>query len=421
MKGFLCAAFILAGCSFAVAQAKYQVLYNFGANPNDGFGAGGSLAFDSSGNLYGTTSEGGEAGHGTVYQLSPAQNGSWTETILYSFCSNGYPVCPDGYQPNTVVVDAAGRIFGTAPIGGDDECLNGHFTTGCGVVFELSPPTQPSGTWTYSVLYTFTGLSDGGFPDAPLLIDAAGNLYGTTAGGGMYAQNAGQGTVFRLKPSMNDSWTESVLYTFCKSGYPTCADGASPNGLVFDSSGNLYGTTAGGGIEQYTVTWGVAYKLFPDGSQEVLHTFGPHLGGDPYEPVVLDAAGNAYGVLGCGGPYAHNGQCGYGGLFRLSSKSGYRQTSLFFDKNNGWGPMGVLLQHGALYGTTYSGGDFVAGTFFEIKRNAKHVIYNFCPNYDCSTGGPPSGDIIADTAGNMYGVTNSGGTYGLGVVYEITP
>src|SRR5271168_3708065 len=178
-------------CGLALGQT-YKVLWSFGGAPNDGAVSKGSLISDSAGNLYGTTSAGGDStapvcfgGCGTIFELSPNGDGTWSEVVLYSFCANysGF-TCPDGASPEAgLVFDSKGNIYGTTSQGGIQCALN---SAGCGAVFELSPPALPGGNWTESVLHTFCSnynnsqCLDGNFPSSPLTIDASGNLYGTT-------------------------------------------------------------------------------------------------------------------------------------------------------------------------------------------------------------------------------------------------
>lgn len=205
---------------------KETVLHSF--NFTDGAGPIGTLIFDSAGNLYGTTSDGGAYGGGTAFELSLIAGGSWTETILHNF-GNG----TDGAQSVAgLTFDASGNLFGTTKIGG---------THHLGTVFELSPATNA--TWTETVLDNFGSIGNGTGPRdsvASLVLDAAGNVFGTTLDGGAF----GGGTVFELKPAINGGWTESTLHSF---GHNT--DGVSPSAnLIINSSGNLFGTTDRGGL-----------------------------------------------------------------------------------------------------------------------------------------------------------------------------
>jgi uncharacterized repeat protein (TIGR03803 family) len=322
------------------------VLHSFafsdGANPYGG------LIFDATGNLYGTTYYGGPNGAGVVFKLKPNADGSWTENVLYSFCAAFN--CSDGANPSAgLIFDTAGNLYGTTQTGGFTSTACGR---GCGVVFKLTPNTD--GSWTESVLHSFTQVPDGSDPYAGLIFDPAGNLYGTTGYGG---GTNNTGVVFELKPNADGSWTESVLYSF--TGF---SDGANPyGGLIFDATGNLYGTTYGGN------PGAVVFKLKPnaDGSwtESVLHSFP--LNFDPTAGLIFDTAGNLYGTIYFGGP------AGGGGIFKLAHNSNgswaYRGLRFFFG-NPAQNPYGglVLDKAGNLYGTTYGCGNGCAGVVFEV-------------------------------------------------------
>jgi uncharacterized repeat protein (TIGR03803 family) len=247
-----------------------------------------SLVFDHEGKLYGTTSVGGGAtacayGCGTVFRLSPASSGSWTETILYSFGNQ----VGSGVNPITsLVFDKRGNLYGTASGGAASN----------GVVFELSPPVSGP-PWKETVLYTFQGSTDGSIPSG-VIFDEAGNLYGTSYFGGVY----GAGTVFELTRNSDGSWTRAALYSFSSAN----GDGGYPlAGLVFDAVGNLYGTTHSGGL---TVNGGngTVFELLPQSGggwrEKILDRFnGYQDGGVPYGGVILDAAGNVFGTTNQGG------------------------------------------------------------------------------------------------------------------------
>jgi uncharacterized repeat protein (TIGR03803 family) len=265
------------------------VLHSFGVG-HDGADPTG-LTFDAAGNLYGTTQYGGRGalGSGTVFKLTPNQDGSWTENVLYNFCS--LMNCLDGKDPyGSLVFDQLGNLYGTTVQGGFNEL---------GVVFKLTP--NGGGSWTERVLYRFCSLTkcrDGAGPYAGVIFDPAGNLYGTTDGGG----TVGDGVAFRLMPNRDGTWTESVLHNFCS--LTDCADGQQPyGGLIFDQSGNLYGTTYYGGSVDYCLQsggCGVVFRLAPNPKagwkETVLHAFVDHPGALPFESLTFDAAGNLYGT-----------------------------------------------------------------------------------------------------------------------------
>ncbi len=277
-------------CQTASCPWAETVLYNFCSNnPYDGWDAN-DIAFDPAGNLYGTTSQGGPTGHGVVYELTPS-NGSWTETVIYGV-PNG-----SGVPYSGVILDQTGNLYGTGYIGdsgtvyelttpgwgyqllhqfsiGDgfdpfgglifDKSGNLYGGTLCGgssgegTVYEMSPS---NGAWTLTTLYNFTTGDPNycGGPYASLVMDAAGNLYGTTHSGGAYKY----GSVFKLTPS-NGGWTYTSLHDFCAGG-PPCSDGAYPfSNVVFDSKGNLYGTASqGGAYGSGEYEGGVVWKITP--------------------------------------------------------------------------------------------------------------------------------------------------------------
>src|ERR1022692_3971273 len=202
------------------AAAEEKVLHNFNNDGTDGAEPYAGLIFDAAGNLYGTTSVGGTSNTGTVFELTPAAGGTWTEKVLHSFNNDG----TDGLEPYAgLILDAAGNLYGTTQDGG---------TAFTGTVFELTPAA--GGTWTEKVVYSFANNgTDGTIPKAGVIFDAAGNLYGTTTQGGTH----GGGTLFELTPAGGGTWTEQVLHNF---GNGT--DGFSPQAsLVLDGAGNQIG------------------------------------------------------------------------------------------------------------------------------------------------------------------------------------
>ncbi len=204
-------------------------------NCTDGLYPLSGLIFDKAGNLYGTTSEGGAEGGGTVFKLTPKAGGGWKEKVLYSFCPQFS--CDDGLTPVAgLILDTSGSLYGTTEYGGDTNC---NPPSGCGTVFKLTP--SRNGNWVESVLHSFGG-SDGAYPIASLIFDTTDNLYGTTLNGGdlNLCGNTGCGVVFKLTHAKT-KWKETILHTFFDN------PGAYPyGGVIFDSSGNLYGTTTDG-------------------------------------------------------------------------------------------------------------------------------------------------------------------------------
>jgi len=310
-----------------MANGKYKetVLHIFGAfGSNDGTQPFSTLAFDSAGNLYGTTNQGGGGAGGTfclngcgaVFKLAPNGDGTWTESVIHSF--PGTAGNTDGQNPHGgVVFDSAGNLWGTTQNGGNMEaCLQFIDVTGCGTVFELTP--QANGQWAESTLFEFDGEASGFNPWDGLVIDNAGNLYGMVTNGG-----GGNGAVFQITPQPDGSVVESVIHPFTVCG-TVCTDGANPeNGITIDPLGNLYGTTDLGGGGGSSTGDGTVFELKPesDGSwkETVLHRFtGGADGGFPLDDhVAVDAFGNVFGTTLNGG---QKGLCpsGCGVVFEIT-------------------------------------------------------------------------------------------------------
>ena len=312
-----------------------NTLYSFSAG-NDGASPWAGLVFGPDGALYGTTSGRNVNGlYGTVFMLRPANNPChsvlcpWNVTVLYAFSDSS-----GGWEPGygNVVFDAAGNIYGSTVTGG---------ANGAGTVYKL---THSNGNWTESVLYNFSTSDNGGaFPYGGVVLDSAGNVYGTAETGGIY----GGGVLYRLTQS-GSSWTETVLHSFA------IGDGYDPlSRPILDQQGNLYGTTSRGPGDQ---SGGTVYQLGASGGTYSVLTALPALPGTngPVAALTMDAAGNLYGTSQQGGSN------GYGSVFKLTYSGGsWIYTDLHdFNQQDGAYPYGsvALDAQGNLYGTTYSGG-----------------------------------------------------------------
>ena len=390
------------------AEAQTETILHSFTTVAGGQGPQGSLLMDASGNLYGTTPNGGNSTRdGVVYELVNS-SGTYTENVLYDFGS----VPNDGVGPNGgLITDASGNLYGTTL--SDSEPSNRT-----GTVFEL---VNSSGTYTEKVLYRFGSIAgDGSYPYAGVIMDTSGNLYGTTSSGGAN----GCGTVFELVNS-SGTYSEKVLHNFAARTSGT--DGCDPQaGLIMDASGNLYGTTIdGSGPNGY----GTVFELVNSSgtySESVLYAF-TDVGTDGAYPnggVILDASGNLYGTTEESPPTGSEG----GVVFELVNSGGtYTENTLHsFGSFTGDGEMptaGLIMDvQGNIYGTTYGGGDSGGGVVFELAKSSG--AYNILHTFGTSAGDGlnPDGGLIVDPSGNLYGTTiNGGGTGEYGTVFEISP
>jgi uncharacterized repeat protein (TIGR03803 family) len=386
----------------AGAQTE-TVLYNFNSSSESGVTPIAGLTFDAAGNLYGTTSQGGAYGGGTVLELIPKAGGGWTKKNLHNFGVNR----GDGNDPYAgLIFDAVGNIYGTTHGGG---------VSTLGTVFELSP--SAGGGWIEKILYNFKNQGNGG-SDAALTLDAAGNLYGTELQGGAY----GFGMVFELSPTSSGRWTESALHQFATDAHYPIA------GVIFDGAGNLYGATSqGGDYDQGTV-----FELLPKAgggwTEKILHHFNPNDGTDggvPYSTLVFDTAGNLYGTSSVGGAF------GAGTVFELTPGPNGSWTETILHDFSG-PPLDGTLPYarltldraGNLYGTTINGGTSNScGIVFELSPASGLWTEKILHNFDDYTkdGCGSMGDVVFDASGNLYGTTLVGGVYGQGTVFEIKP
>ncbi len=387
---------ILLVTAIAAQAQTFTVLHNF-TNGGDGSGPFGGVALDRAGNLYGTTTAGGNGDDGTVYKLSHSGSG-WTLNTLYSFNHPNDPIL----VMSGVVFGPDGTLYGTGNEGGANRD---------GAVFNLRPPATVCGSvscpWTLTLVHSFSG-SDGSNPDyGDLIFDSAGNVYGTTYAGGAY----GYGTVFELTRS-GSGWTETVLYSFTGGD-----DGFYPeNGVAFDSAGNLYGTATYGG----TRGAGTVYELSPSGSgwsETTLYSFtGGNDGENPIGSVAVDSRGNLYGTTNDGG------SGGNGTAWVLSPSGGNWTLTVVQSFSNGYeGPFATptLDAAGNVYGTSsFSGeGD---GLVFKLTPSGdgwSYTDYDFNGN----DGSILVGGVTIDASGNLYGTAAAGGSRDFGVVWEITP
>ena len=406
----------------AWAQTE-KILYRFSGG-NDGGEPTSNLIFDGAGNLYGTTFDGGsaECSCGVVFRLSPKAGGDWAETALHAFTGGA----GGGAPALGVTFDAAGNLYGATSVGGSSSCRFDN--QGCGVAFRLSP--NSGGSWDETVLESFAGINTGFTPIGSLLLDSSGNLYGTT-----YYDGQSGGVAFELSPSASGDWRETVLHKFADS-----PDGAGPlAALISDSAGNLYGTTFGGGIFGTGTVFELS-NSGAQWSEKVLYSFGKKSGYSLYAPLVMDAAGNLYGTTMAGGQRGNkqcpDGGCGV--VFELSpaASGDWQETVLyaFSGLTDGGSPRGgvVLDAEGNIYGTTEYGGRSAGGSgygvVFKLSQTAgvwkETVLHTFTGVPD---GALPIASLVLNAAGNLYGTTTQGGhsgcegNTGCGTVFEITP
>jgi len=414
-SGSLIFALVLLCLFSARAATREKVLHAFSGGTRDGCLPNAGLIFDAVGNLYGTTISCSTHGSGIVFEL--ASGSKWTETVLHSFGAGN-----DARDPWAgLVFDAGGNLYGTTHDGGLS-----------GAVFQLTPS---SSGWKETVLHRFNYLhGDGSDPFAGLVLDQAGNLYGTTSYGGKYLA----GTVFGLKKSSSGHWKESILHNFGQVN-----DGGNlQSGLIWGADGSLYGTTTFGGshAKECSPGCGTVFKLTPTSGgwkEHILYSFnwvpGGRDGYGPYAGVAFDAAGNLYGTTAAGGTST---ACvdGCGTVFKLTSTQGggWKESILHeFDQGPGGNApfAGVVVDKaGNLYGTTVGGGIGPCqrggcGVVFKLAPSqgkwTYSVLYRFTGGAD---GAEPFAPLIFDSQyKHLYGTTTYGGAAGQGVVFEITP
>jgi hypothetical protein len=341
---------------------------NDGATPSP-------VIFDARGNLYGEAGNFGEYGCGLVFEFSPSGSGWGKMKVLYNFTCGSDGGLPEG----GLTLDAAGNLYGTTGKGGDvNLCQSQPWNVGCGVIFELTPGAN--GTWTESVLFTFTGEEDGYAPEGGLILDSTGNLYGTTEYYGYNNPDGGLGLVFELSPQElstqpQSEWKYSVLHRF-----PGGTGGQLPFSNLVLSDGNIYGTTWQGGLMSACngLGCGIAYELSSATKRfNILHAFtGAADGGNLFSPLTL-LNGRLFGTTQIGGDLS-------------------------------------LCQ-----GTGGSQGDG-CGVVYELSASGFRVVYTF-ENSDNNDGDGPDGRMASDPEDHLYGETRIGGTDGLGTIFEIAP
>jgi uncharacterized repeat protein (TIGR03803 family) len=351
--------------------------------------------------------------------LTSAASGQVQESILHAFTGSGG-------LPSNLIVDSVGNLYGTTQIGGN---------TDSGTVFELS--RTGNGGWSFRELYSFAGYPDGVQPVSGVVMDGRGNLYGTTSGGGTH----NFGTVFELTPSSGGKWTETLIYSFGGEA----ADGEYPlAGLALDSSGNLYGTTAGGGTDSADCPGGsggcgTAFVMTPSvagqWNETVLYRFAG--GSDGYNPVaalLLDGQGDLFGTTELGGNPLGCYLRSCGTAFELSPSEGgsWNETIIHrFDGRDGAMPYAGLIADslGDLYGTASEGGDlscnssiYGCGTVFQLSPigNGDYdlVLLHVFANQG-GDGSTPYGGLALDKVGRLYGTTFDGGTGFSGTVFRL--
>ena len=423
-----------------------ETLYSF-TGGSDGGGSFGGLVQDAQGNLYGTTAAGGldscdspidAPGCGVVFELTPpvSGHGPWIETVLHTFTGT---TGADGDGPLAGLTrDAQGNLFGTTETGGG---VPGPCVNGCGIAFELSPPSGGAGAWTETVLYRFGATAaDAMFPYAGLVQDARGNLYGTTPDGGAN----GLGTVYELSPLQGGGWSETILHDF------QISDGSGPlAGLLLAKDGSLFGTadlgSAGGRFCRNQGNCGTVFHLTPPAPGRTGWTFAvlfrfPGDGRDglfPLAALVQDASGRLYGTTNNYG--LHDGEEANGTVFRLSpphtTGGTWALKTLEAFTTDGAYPGASVLPGpgGVLFGTTEQAGTANPdgnGLVFALtppaRRGAGWTVTDLYTFSSAGAGAMPMAGVIADTAGRLYGTTSTGGGATCvgpfcGAVYRVTP
>ena len=397
---------ILISLTSALATTRERILYTFQGVP-DGANPAAPLVADAKGNFYGTAANGCAYNYGCVFELSHTV-GIWTVAVLHSFSG------PDGATPSaSVILDAAGNIFGTTALGGD-------FNSG--TAFKLTPST--SGPWTETVIHSFGSGTDG-YQPSELILSSTGDLYGITQFGGTASSGPNNGgTVYRLTYAANE-YTETLLYSFP-------GDFLGPNGdlpfggLAIDHAGNLYGVTQAGGAAGKGAVFVLARAADGSFTERIIHSFHLTDGDLPNSTPVFDSAGNLYGTTYFGGNANLCPSEGCGVIYQLKKNSDGSWSEIVLralQKEDGWEAVGPVVfdRAGNLYAAAQAGGAYSWGTILKLTpRSApwsETIVHNFTNNPD---GASPSG-ILVDSSGSIFGTTGAGGTSQMGVIFEIAP
>jgi uncharacterized repeat protein (TIGR03803 family) len=412
-------------CGFTMIAAlsaqpqTFSVIHYFSGGA-DGGTPYATPTLDAAGRPYATTLLGGiyvsscvQGGCGVAFRMRSSGE-DWVLAPLYSFPG----VLPNGISPSAPLTLAAdGTLYGTTTAGGGAACFEG-----CGTVFHLTPPPTPCETtlcpWNETVIYAFQGATDGYEPSfSGVVFDSAGNLYGTTQQGGAN----GVGTIYKLSRS-GGVWTKTILHSFAGAG-----DGSLPmSGVILDAAGNLFGTTNQGGdlTCNYSLGCGTVFELSPSPSgwtETTLYTFEINqLGENPIGGLVFDASGNLFGSAGDG---TYHG----GTVYELQPSNGSWTISLLKSFEGNGGPLAALTLDAAgnLYGTTVASGAHYEGSVFKLAKQGSSWQFTDLHDFHIDDGWKPAGGVAVDSRGNIYGTTSQGGTgscsNGCGVMFEITP
>ena len=403
------------------------MLYQFTGGQDGGIPVA-ALTVDGGGRLYGTAAYGGNTGGscsaggcGTVFRLVH-NNSGWSFTTLHSFTGWALGEGGDGANPTAkLVFGPDGALYGTTLVGGGPNCQFQSGNPGCGTVFRITPPTTVIGNWNETVLARFEGDLDGGYPDGELVFDPEGNIYGSASGWGEF----GNGAIYMLPPH----GMLLALYEFTGG-----ADGANPTGVVFDGFGNLYGTAFYGGTfnsDTCLMGCGTVFELIPNiGFWDLNLLYSFQSGSDGANPVgAIFDSGNLYG------PAKNGGQGSFGGtVYELTAPSwGFNLIYTFIMQTGvyGYGPSDKLTMDAAgnLYGTTTGDGAYSYGNVFELTPSGGGWIYTDLYDFTGGAdGGNPTGGVVLDSKGNLFGTTGGGGDFsgkclyssGCGVIFEIT-